>query len=327
MNVESSNLAIFLERQLRDFGGNVEIAPGLWALFGVETGDTEANELARSLLTDVSFAYDSGSAEDDRWVLYYVDSANRPDAIHWLDDRHKQMTGEVRPPSLALRRLIDEIAESPMPHRVAQKLVEEHVAGGLSAGSFRSPKVVRALLDRLHVREPLFYSAFHQLLRHHLVDMVVLLQQLIAEDVGLLNESIKGAVSRDPFMQTRQDAAAEIRRILIEFCVINSLDQQKATAIANPYAAYMDVMRKGDEILLPLDGKTLATTPETLIDAVRSTRRPIYRGEQFAQFDTHVPWMREEIALPFRFIKQRLEIHRDLSPLDGLYMLERAAEV
>ena len=327
MNVETPSLTAFLERQSRDFGGNVEIAPGLWALFGVETTDHDGNALARSLLAEANFVHDSGQAEDDRWVLYYVDNANRREAMHWLDDRQRQLHGEVRLPAPGQRQLIDELAESPMPHRLAQRLAEEHASGRLSAGSLHAPKLVRALLDRLHLREPLFYSAFQQLLAHHLVDMVILLQQLIAEDVALINEAFKGSVSRDPFVQSRQDAAGEIRRILIEFCVINSLDQQKATAIHNPYAAYMDVLRTGEEILLPLDGQTPAATAAAFIDAVRSSRRQIYLGGDFDRFDTQSPWMRDEIALPFRFIKQRLDLHRDLSAIDGLYMLERAVEV
>ena len=36
--------------------------------------------------------------------------------------------------------------------------------------------------------------------------------------------------------------------------------------------------------------------------------------------------MTEEIAPSFRFIKQRLEYRRNLAPIDGLYMLDRAAD-
>ena len=35
--------------------------------------------------------------------------------------------------------------------------------------------------------------------------------------------------------------------------------------------------------------------------------------------------MTERIALPFKFIRQKLEARADLSPLDALYMLERSA--
>ena len=57
-----------------------------------------------------------------------------------------------------------------------------------------------------------------------------------------------------------------------------------------------------------------------------STRRNLYRGDEFKSIDTQVPWMREEIAYSFRFIKQRLDSRRDLGTMDGLYMLERAVE-
>lgn len=326
MNVEPPGVAAFLERQARDFGGNLEVGPGAWAVFGIEAGDASAQQLVTKLLADAPFVYEVGHAEDDRWVLYYVDAAHRRAALHWIDDEGRKLRGEVRLPAPGQKQLVDELPESPVPHRLAQRLVDEHDAGRLGAGTFRTPKQVRALLDRLHGREPLFYSAFHQLLRHHLVDMLELLRQMIPEDIALLNESMMGAISRDPFVQSRQDAAAEIRRILIEFFVINSLDQQKAAANTNPYAVYMDVLRQGDEIMLPLDGQTAATTPARFVSAIRSTRREIHLGGEFEKFDTQVPWMSDDIALPFRFIKQRLASHRDLAPLDGLYMLERAVE-
>jgi hypothetical protein len=236
------------------------------------------------------------------------------------------VSGAPRLPSPEHRRWLDELAESPMPHRLAQKLAEAHAQGSLGAGGINSPKHVRALLDRLHLHEPLFYSAFQLLLEQRLVDMLVLLQQLIPEDVALLNDALKGSVSRDPFVQSRQDAAAKIRQALIEFGVINSLDQQKAAANSNPYAAYMELLRRADELLLPLDGNTAHARPADFVRAIRSIRRQIYFGGDFGRFDTQAPWMSDDIALPFRFIKQRLEAHRELSPLDGLYMLERATQ-
>ena len=48
--------------------------------------------------------------------------------------------------------------------------------------------------------------------------------------------------------------------------------------------------------------------------------------EQFSTFDTQVPWMNDEIAHPFRFIKQCVDSHRELMPMDTLYMLERAVD-
>ena len=324
MNLDTPGLDAFVERQLRDWGGKLEVADGVWALFGVEAHDAEANALARELLAGATFAHDSGSTVDDRWTVYHVDTANRAAAVHWLEDLHRQLEGEKRLPSPEQRKQIKDLVESPAPHRIVQALCAQHTQGALGAGSVREPAMVRGLLDRLHLHEPLFYAAFHQLLRHHLIDMAVLLQQIIAEDVALVNEALSGALSRDPFLQTRQTAAAEIRRILIEFCVINSLDQQKNTASQNPYAAYMDLVSRGDELVLPLDGMNIATARANFLQAIRSIRRNLYAGGEFGRLDTQAPWMHGDIAHAFRFIKRRLDMHRDLTPMDGLYMLERA---
>jgi hypothetical protein len=326
MNFDTPGLDTFIEQQSREWGAKLEVDAGLWALFGVEAANVGDNALARELLADVKFAHDAGSTEDDRWTLYYVDSANRPAAMHWLEDLHHQLAGEIRRPSPEQRNVIKELVESPLPHRIAQALCGQHAQKELAAGSVREPAVVRGLLDRLHLREPLFYAAFHQLLRHHLVDMIVMLQQIIAEDVVLLNETLSGSISRDPFLQSRQIAAAEIRRLMIEFSVINSLDQQKHTAIRNPYTAYMDLVGRGEELVLPLDGMNIPTARPHFVQAIHSIRRNLYLGGKLEELDTQAPWMRNDIAHSFRFIKRRLEMHRDLAPLDGLYMLERAVD-
>src|SRR5258708_11243413 len=129
MNFETPGLAAFVDRQMRDFGGNVEIDSGLWALLGVETADEEGNALAHALLAEAPFPHECGSSEDEQWTLYYVAAAHRPAAMYWLDHCQKQLGGAVRLPTPEQRRQIDELAESPMPHRVAQKLGEDHAAG------------------------------------------------------------------------------------------------------------------------------------------------------------------------------------------------------
>lgn len=326
MDLDDQNLLRFLEPQLRDYGGHHAIDTGLWTLFALSAADAPANALARSLLAGAPFAHDSGPSTDDQWMLYYVDDANRAAAVHWLDDLAKSARGEIRPAAPAHRALAAELVDSPKPHRIAQQLAELHARGEICAGLVAEPGLVRGCLDRLHQREPLAYSAFLTLLNHHLVDMVVLHRQIIGEDVGLLNEIVKGGLSHDPFLQTRQDSAAEIRNALIRFQVINPLDQQKHTAIANPYAVYLEIKRDGDQLILPLDGKNLTVTRASFVQAIHSIRRNLYRGEQFESFDTQAPWMSEAIAYPFRFIKQRLGVHRDLVPLDALYMLERAVD-
>jgi hypothetical protein len=324
MDLDTPGLDEFLTRQCRDFGGNVEVDTGLWALVGIPGGDAAAEALARGLLAQAPFAHEEGLSEDDAWRIFYVGPAQRLDAMHWLEDWRRRVAGEVREPTPAQQAAVHDLVESPTPHRVAQGLADEHAAGRLPAGSVREARTVRALLDRLHGREPLFYAALQQLLEHHLIDLIVLLQQAIAEDIELTNEAVLGGLSRDPFLQTRQNAAVEIRRRLVEYHVINSLDQQKNTAIANPYAAAMDVMQHGAELTLALDGKSVTVSAARFVQSIRSIRRNLYNGGQLEQFDTQAPWMRAEIALPFRFVKRQVELHRGLAPLDGLFMLERA---
>jgi hypothetical protein len=327
VNFDDPRLLDFLAPQMQAHGGNVEIDDGLWSLFAVEATDLEGNAIARSLLEGAPFPHQIGPSADDYWMLYYVDTASRAEAIHWLDDLRRRLAGEIRLATPAERELVRELTGSNMPHRVAQRLAESHGKGELSAGAIRDPAVVRALLDRLHAREPLYFSAFQILLCNHLIDMVVLFQQLIAEDVSLENEIVKSSLSRDPFLQTRQAAATEIRNFLIRFHIINPLDQLKATAIDNPYATYLEIVRSGDRITAPIDGTTVTVLRSAFINAIHSIRKILYRGEAFETLDTQAPWMNEEIAYSFRFIKQRADSRRDLSPMDVLFMLERSVEV
>jgi hypothetical protein len=324
MITDEKKVRDFLCRQRQEYGTSVEVESGLWILFAVPVADAEENEIARALLAPVTFAHDSELTEDDQWRLYYVDTANRAEAAFWIEDQVKALAGEIRPASPAVRALLEEIVTSDRPHRAAQALVERHGRGEVGAGVAGEAQVVRALLDRLHAHEPLFFSAFELLLLNHLIDMIVLLQQIIPEDVALQNEVFSGALSRDPFLQTRQKAAGEIRSCLVRFHVINALDQAKSTAIANPYAAYLDIARAGDQVSALVDGVTLALPCTGLITGIHAVRRNLYRGEQFSRIDTQAPWMDEEVARAFRFIRQRLDLRRELSPLDGLYMLERS---
>ena len=327
MEIDPHQLLRFLEPQIRDFGGNVEVDDGLWTLFAVAASDGEANALAGALLSDVPFAHEVGASEDDRWTLYYVDTANRWPAVHWLDDLHKTAAGEIRPLSPAQQALLREIIDSDKPHRIAQQLAEMHTRGEISAGVFSDPTTVRSLLDRLHQREPLFFSAFLTLLTHHLIDLVVLLRRLISEDVALENEIVKGGLSRDPFLQSRQDAAAEIRNTLLRFHLINRIDQQKNSAITNPYMVYLEVVRNGDQIAAPIGGTVVNVPLRNFLNAIHAIRRNLYRGDKFSSFDTQMPWMTDEIAYAFRFIKQCADSHSEFTPIDTLYMLERAVEL
>jgi hypothetical protein len=326
MELDDQSVLDFVSPQLRDHAGKVELDAGLWTLFAIEAADADANALAAQLLASAPFAHDSGVSEDDRWKLYYVDTANRAAAVHWLEDLGKRLSGEIRPVSPAHRALMQDLAGSAAPHRVAQKLVELHTRGELGAGSVRETAIVRALLDRLHMREPLFFAAFHSLLTNHLIDMVVLFQKIIPEDLEMKNEIVKGGLSRDPFLQSRQDSATGIRNLLVRFHVINALDQHKNNAISNPYAAFMEIVQQGDEIKAPIDGTLVEVARPSFLNAIHAIRRNLARGGDLGSFDTQAPWVHQDIAYAFRFIKQRLMSRRDLMPMDGLYMLERAVE-
>lgn len=324
MNIAEGKIQAFLEAQSRDFGAKAEIDPGLWSLFVVPAADEDARTVAQALLAEVGFAHDSGLTEDDQWMLYYVDTANRDAAIHWMDDLLRILTGKIRLPSPAQSDLIDDLLASKMPHRVAQKLAEQHTNGEISAGSIDNPDMVRALLDRLHLMEPLYFSAFQLLLANHLIDLVVLLRQINDDDVALENQITKSSVSRDPFLQTRQDAASNIRHLLIEYHIINTMDQQKNTTIGNPYAAMTDVFLDGDNILAHIDGNKVNLPRQSFLKAIHSIRSNLYRGDKFESFNTQTPWMSEDISYPFRFIKQQLDLNRNFTPMDWLFMLERA---
>ena len=324
MEFDDPILKDFLEPQIRDYSAHVEIDEGLWTVFAVPAHDALANAIARSLLREAKFAHDSGLSADDQWTLYYVTTINRWEAVHWLDDLTKILAGAIRPISPAQQALVGEVVASDKPHRAAQQLGELHARGDLCAGLIRDPAVVRSLLDRLHSREPLFFAAFQTLLAHHLIDLVVLLRQLIPEDVELKNEIVKAGLSRDPFLQSRQDAAAEIRNALLRFQLINPMDQQKNTAITNPYAVHLEVVSVGDQLTVPIDGTAVTVTRQNYLNAIHVIRRNLYRGEAFSSFDTQAPWITKDNAHAFRFIKQRVGEHGDLAVLDALYMLERA---
>jgi hypothetical protein len=328
VRLDDFRLPDFLSQQLEESGGKVEIESGLWLLFVIEARDQDANSLARDLLADVTFAHDSGTSADDLWTLYYVDSANRPAAVHWLKDMKARATGDIRPVAPDHQALIRQLSTSALPHRVAQQLGELHGRGELSAGSINDPVLIRWLLDRWHMPDPIALPTFLTLVSHHLLDLAVLLDQLESDDVDVLNDILKSDVSRDPIDRSRYDAAGEIRRVLNRFQVINGMDQEKNVTTTNPYAAYVDIACVGDRVVMPVDGTMVRVLREHLLRAIRTTRKQLFRGEDFGDFNTLAPWVTDSVALPFRFIKQRLEVHRDLAPMDWLYSIERAiAEV
>ncbi|MBC7369487.1 MAG: hypothetical protein H7343_22185 [Undibacterium sp.] len=317
----------FLAPQIRDFGAQVEIDAGLWAVFVVASADAAPNTLAHSLIDSAPFPYKSGPSSDDQWTLYYVTTEHRLAAVHWLDDLVALCAGAIRPAAPEHLALIAELLESTTPHRPARQLGDLHDCGAVTAGIARTPLRVRALLDRLHAREPLYFAAFETLLTHHLIDLAVLHRQLIPEDVALKNEIVRAGLSRDPFLQSRQDATTRIRDLLLRFGVLNATTHQKNTAITNPYAAFLDVARADDHIPATINGELSPIPVSQFIAAIRSIRLAIYQGETFTSGTSAAPWIHQEIAAPCRFIRQRLAGNPALSTLDALYMLERSVEI
>lgn len=324
MTIDDQKIQAFLEPQIRDFGGRVEIDTGLWTIFAVPTSDKDSQSIARDLLSEVGFAHDAGVSDDDQWELFYVDTANREVAMHWLDDQMRRLHGKIRVASPLQNEHFHELTASNMPHRIAQTLVEQHAREELSAGAINDPMIVRTLLDRLHQQEPLFFAAFKLILSNHLIDLTVLLDQMIDEDVALETQIMRGSISRDPFIQSRQDAASAIRSLMIQFHVINPMDQQRNSNLANPYAALTEVLVEDEMINAHIDGNQVALSRTHLLSAIRTIRKNLYRGEKFETFNTRSPWMNEDLSYPFRFIKNQLEAHREYTPMDWLYMLERA---
>jgi hypothetical protein len=316
----------FLGPQVQQFGGNLSVGPDAWALFALQNSDQAGQLLAKDLLRNVGFAYHTGEAEGDTWTLYYVDTANRERAVFWLDDVQRALSGRFRLASPSQQAAFKELATSQAPHRTARSLVDLHAKGELAAGSIHDPTVIRSLLDRLHAQEPLYFPAFQMLLENHLLDLLVLYQQLVDEDIRLGNEILQGSISQDPFLQSRQTAAANIREQLLRFKILSPLDQQKHATHTNPYLAVTETRLAGEDVIVRVDGIDRNRPRAEFVATIRLLRKNIYRGERIEDLSTQTPWVTETTAHPLRFIKQQMEAHRDVQGLDWLYMLERAVD-
>jgi hypothetical protein len=323
--MDEQQILDFLAPQIRDYGGNLAIGPDAWALFALPSNDPAGNTLAKDLLGHVEFTYGTGEAEGDAWTLYYVNLENRAKAVFWLDDVQRTLSGRHRLATPPGQALIKDLPGSPAPHRLVRGLADLHAKGDLTAGAIRDPAVVRMLLDRLHALEPLYFSAFLLLLEHHLIDLLALHQQLVDEDIRLGNEIMQGSISQDPFLQSRQNAAASIREQLLRFKIINPLDQQKA-AQPNAYAAFTETRFAGDDVIIHVDGIDKTKSRRDFVDTIRLLRRKMYRGERVENLTTLTPWVTQVTAQPLRFIKQQMEARREIAGLDWLYMLERAVD-
>lgn len=324
MIADSPATANFVHKQRADYGGNWEISDGLWAVFAVKNDDLAGRQIAEELLADAPFPCATGESEDSAWVLYYVDQQHRFAAVGWLEQLHCSLNGAVKPPPVETDELVTELMESEMPHRTATKLATWHEQGRLSAGVLQDRATVRALLDRLHNREALYFNAFHTLLENHLFDLVRLHERLIDEDVQLLNHLTQGSLSQDPFDNNRQTTAAKIRQLLIQFGLISPLDQQKNRELGNPYGLMTDVEVTADEVEFRLDGSDRTARKTDFGEAVRALRRVISLGENVAGASTRSPWTANDTGYPIRAIKQRIAARPEIDPLDWLYFFERS---
>ncbi|HEY1794321.1 MAG TPA: hypothetical protein VGG34_15510 [Opitutaceae bacterium] len=323
---DDQKAAAFLSRQSEQYGGNLQLEPNVWALLVVAHGDPEETAIVRDILASATFAHEVRESEDGALGVYCVDGANRSAASFWLDDTYRAHSGRIRGLAPSHASLVDEILKSPMPHRFANNLVDLHAKGEVAAGAIRQPSTVRSLLDRLHLREPLYISAFLALLDHHLFDLVVLNRKLEKEDVELGNDLTRGSVSKDPFFQSRQTTASQIRNHLVRCHMINPIDQQKGAATHNPYAYLTDVRLKGNEVILRVDGIDQAIGTSEFLGALRKIRKNVNRGARLEEVDTHTPWMTDEIGYPLRFIRGQISSNPAISALDMLYMIERAVD-
>lgn len=315
----------FLRGQLQEYGGNVAVEEGLWALFAVAPDDPEGHSLAQAVLKNAPFEHHAGEA-NGAWTAYYVTTENRAKGVYWLEDAQRILSGRFRTPAPAQQASIKELLTSAAPHRLARALADVRAKGELTAGVIRDPALVRSLLDRLHAQEPLYFSAFQLLLEHHLVDMLALYQKLMDEDIRLGNEVLQGAVSADPFLQNRQTAASHIRQQLLKFKIISPMDQQRNTSTTNPYIAFTETRLDGEDILVRVDGIDKKFSRADFVGAIHLLRKHMYRGERIENLSTQTPWVTEITAQPLRFIKQQSEARRDVTALDWLYMLERAVD-
>ena len=321
-----SNLSQWLSYQRTEYGGRWEVQTGFWAVFAVPANDPKQQKIALELLADAPFPVQEGESEDSAWRLHFVDSAHRVEAMQWIDGLHAEFAGEIKSPTQAQRALIRSLTSDAMPHRIAQQLSSQHEAGSLTAGAIKESDLVRTLLDRLHEREPLYFSALLKLIEVHLVDLVSLHRRLIAEDIELLNSLTQGSVSQDPFFNNRQYSAGAIRKQLVEFGLINALDQQRDNTVKNPYAVMTDTRWEGDYVTLRFEGMAKQVATEDLRVGIRGMRKLIYGGEDPLQAESRTPWSSESTVSPTRFLKQHIRLNPEISALDWLYIFERAID-
>ncbi len=317
----------FIAEQAENFGADMEIAPGLWALLAVPQADPDADFIARSVLESAPFSWRTGPSADDAWTIYYVDHSTRPAARHWLDHLHRWLNGEPCLPSPQHLAELHTLLDSPMPHRVARGLVEAADRGELPPAVLRDRALIRALLDRMHRQEPTFLAAVLLLVEHHLIDLLELYRSLATDDLEIINELTQGNLSQDPFLLNRQTAAANLRRHLIEARILNPLDQRKHTDASNPYTQLTRLRRQPDgSLLVRVDGIDQELDPVTFRESLAKVRQRTNRGIDCLAPDSRAPWATDERAYHLRFIRQLAVQYPQRRTADILHMIDRALE-
>ena len=193
----------FIDQQIEDIDAESEIAPGFWALFAHGNDDEDARVLSDALLETAPFPFKVGPSGDGAWRIYYIATPAKAIAHHWLEDIRNVLSGKIRNISPVHRETLDTLLESPMAHRIARQIATVFEAGTFPIAGIRDPQLVRSLLDRIHMREPLYLAALQTLMDCHLIDLLVLHRQLIDEDLQVCNDLTQGSVSQDPFFKSR----------------------------------------------------------------------------------------------------------------------------
>ncbi len=322
-----THLRSFITEQLSDYGAEMEIANDAWALLAVPRADADADFIARGVMENATFPWKIGSSDDDAWTIFYVDTATRATARHWLDHQHRWLEGQPFQPSPTQLAEIATLVESAMPHRVARALVDAAARGELPPAVIRTAAEIRALLDRLHRQEPTFLAAVLLLVEHHLIDLLELYRTLEQEDLDILNELTQGNVSNDPFLLNRQTAAAGLRRQLIDLKILNPLDQRKHTEAANPYQQITRLRRQADgRVLLRIDGIDQSVDAASFRESLVKIRQRENRGIDSLTPDSRTPWATDERAYHLRFLRQLCAQHPRLRTADLLHMIDRALD-
>jgi len=197
-----------------------------------------------------------------------------------------------------------------MPHRFAKNLADLHAKGEIAAGAIRRPDVVRSLLDRLHVREPLYVSAFLILLDHQLIDLVVLNKKLEKEDVEAGKRPHAGIRVQGSVLPGAPDRPLADQESPDPLHMINPIDQQKGSATTNPYIYLTEIRLKGDEVVLHVEGIERTLGRSEFLGALRRIRKNVYRGSRLEDVNTDTPWMTEATGYPLRFIRQQMSSTR-----------------